>query len=105
MTTIAYIAVSAFVLWVFYLAYAALYASWEKLSLATKVLGSVVVFIGAVVDVTFNWTVGLLLGITRDVTFSQKISRLKKVGGWRASVSIWICANLLDPFQLGGHCS
>lgn len=25
--------------------------------------------------------------------------------GWRRSLALWICRNLLDPFQLGGHCA
>lgn len=94
-----------FVLWVFFLAYSALLANWHSLSPEVKTMGVVVVLIGALIDIGFNWTAGLALGITPDWTFSQKCGRLKYgAPGWRQSFACYLCRNWLDPFQLGGHC-
>lgn len=92
-------------LWVFFLAYVCIDAHWNSLSLEVKIVGGVVVFIGVIIDTGINWTLGLVLGITPDFTFSQKCGRLKRVGGWRSRVASYFCARWLDPFQVGGHCS
>lgn len=93
------------VLWVFFLAYSALKPRWALLRPEVKAVGAVVVFIGLVIDITFNWTFGLLLGFTPDLTFSQKCGRLKyEVTGWRRAVAWYCCTNWLDPFENGGHC-
>lgn len=92
------------VLWVFFLAYSALLANWHTLALEVKIAGAVVVLVGWLIDVAWNWTLGLALGITRDLTLSQKCGRLKYRGGWRATVASYLCRRWMDPFQLGGHC-
>lgn len=104
MTTLAFILLAMLVLWVLFLAYTALYTHWSALRPEVKVAGAMVVLCGFLVDVAINWTIGLVLGITRDATLSQKCSRLKRVGGWRAAVAAYLCATWLDPFELGGHC-
>lgn len=91
-------------LWVFYLAYQSLLIHWRILAPEVKLLGLFVVAVGLALDIAFNWTFGLLLGVTKDATFSQKCSRLKRVGGWRSRVANYLCERWLDPFQLGGHC-
>lgn len=95
---------SPIVLWVCFLAYAALRANWSRLRPEVKAVGLLVVAFGFVLDVAINWTLGLALGVTKDATLSQKCGRLKKVGGWRSRVAIYLCENWLDPFELGGHC-
>ncbi len=97
-------AVSPIALWVLFLAYSAIWAKRDVLRIEVKSIGFVVVLIGWVVDVAFNWTLGLMLGITKDLTFSQKCGRLKYVDGWRSSVAKYLCKNWLDPFEVGGHC-
>lgn len=92
------------ILWVFFLAYTALLAHWSELSIEVKAIGAVVVLVGLVIDIGINWTLGLALGITRDATFSQKCSRLKRGTDWRAPVACYFCRRWLDPFQIGGHC-
>jgi hypothetical protein len=92
-------------LWVLFLAYSALLAHWAELRIEVKAVGILVVLAGLVIDIAFNWTAGLALGITPDLTFSQKCGRLKYgPTGWRRSVAWYCCANWLDPFQNGGHC-
>lgn len=91
-------------LWVLFLAYVQLRATWDTLRAEVKAAGIVVVAAGWLLDVALNWTIGLALGITPDATLSQKCGRLKRTDGWRATVARYICANWLDPFEAGGHC-
>jgi len=102
--TIALLLASPLILWALFLAYTALLAQWRTLPLTTRILGAIIVLVAFVVDVAFNWTIGLLLGVTPDLTLSQKCGRLKRGEDWRAPVACWICRTLLDPFQVGGHC-
>lgn len=96
--------ISPILLWVLFIAYTALHARWETLRPEVKCVGGLVILAGLALDVAFNWTVGLLLGGTRDFTFSQKCGRLKRGDDWRAPVACYICRAWLDPFELGGHC-
>lgn len=91
-------------LWVFFLAYSALLPRIQVLRPEVRTLGYFIVLVGFLIDVIFNWTIGLLLGVTSDITFSQKCGTLKKGSGWRVPVANYFCTNWLDPFQLGGHC-
>lgn len=92
------------ILWVLFLAYTALYARWATLRPEVKCVGAMVVLAGLAFDIAFNWTFGLVLGITPDWTLSQKCGRLKKGSDWRTPVACYICSNWLDPFEVGGHC-
>ena len=95
---------SPLALWVLYLAYTALWAVRHDLRPEVRAVGLLVIAVGIVADVAINWTLGLALGITKDATLSQKCSRLKKGDDWRAKVAAYVCANWLDPFEIGGHC-
>lgn len=92
------------VLWTIYLAYTALLAQWGTLRIEVKAAGLLVVFVGYIIDIAINWTLGLALGITPDWTLSQKCGRLKYQGGWQSKVAWYLCSEWLDPFHLGGHC-
>ena len=98
------IALSPVVLWAGFLAYSALKPRWKLLRWEVKVVGGIVVLVGFVVDVAINWTAGLALGVTRDVTLSQKCKRLRREDmGWRGDVAAYLCENWLSPFD-EGHC-
>lgn len=92
------------VLWTFFLAYSALKVHWCWLRPEVKAVGILVVLGGLLLDVVINWTLGLALGVTPDLTLSQKCGRLKQASDWRASVATYLCHNWLDPFEQGGHC-
>lgn len=92
-------------LWTLFLAYSALWAKRDSLRPEVKVAGILIILVGFLIDVAFNWSIGLALGVTPDLTFSQKCGRLKYEGeGWRRKVAWYCCTNWLDPFQNGGHC-
>jgi hypothetical protein len=62
--------------------------------------------IGVPLDIFLNLISSvIMLDIPKEVTLSQKLSRLNDTGGWRGDVARWICAELLDPFDPRGyHC-
>ena len=99
-------AVFSYGLWICFLAYAALHAAWQSLPVTTKLLAVPVIVVGFTVDVIFNLTLaGILFAeLPREVTFSQRVSRLKRGLGWRAALATWVCESLLDPFEARGHC-
>lgn len=93
--------------WTMYLAVMNLKRNSEKLTAVTKVLGYPLLYIGLVLDVFFNWTIGtiLYLEFPREGVFTSRLSRHYGCGGWREKISIWFCKNLLDPFDPSGrHC-
>jgi len=101
-----YSALSCVAMWVLFLAYVPLRANWSRLPTTTKALGSVVVIVAFVCDVIFNAVIGtiIFLDIPREATFTKRVSKLKRGLCWRARLAKWICENLLDPFEVGGHC-
>ena len=116
----------AYVLWLLFLAVMALQWRWHALPRAVKAIALPAVIVAVVLDVLFNFTVGCVVflklpepkewGIDLHVmwvpfvpvgmewTFSQRVGNYKKRIDWRAPLANWICTNLLDPFEAGGHC-
>ena len=99
----ALIPVALIALWVFFLAYSSLKLHWSKLRPEVKAVGIFVVLTGFLIDVAINWTLGLALGITRDLTLSQKCKRIGQGYDWRAVVARYLCSNWLNHFDKG-HC-
>lgn len=96
----------AYALWLLFLAVMALQWKWRELSLPVRTLAAPAVLVALLLDVLFNVTIGtvLFLDLPRQWTFSQRIGSYKRRIDWRAPLAHWICANLLDPFEAGGHC-
>ena len=95
---------SPIILWTCVLAYSALKPRWKLLRWEVKLVGIFVVLVGFAIDVAINWTVGLVLGVTRDVTLSQKCKRLRREDmGWRGDVAAYLCENWLNFFD-PDHC-
>ena len=92
------------VLWTLFLAYSALLPRWKSLRWEVKTVAVFVVLCGVVLDVAINWTIGLILGITRDITLSQKCKRVRRDDmGWRGDVAAYLCEHWLSPFD-PDHC-
>ena len=95
--------------YVFYFAFLAvmlLKAKWDLLPLPMKVWvapGAVIAFL---MDIAFNYSFAtiLFLEIPHEFTFTARLSRYKTEGGLRGKVATWLCVNLLDPAEIGGHC-
>lgn len=102
------ILIYTYILWLMFLAVMALQAKWHALPKLVKVIAIPGVLIAVTLDIIFNWTVGtavfLRLPARGEYTFSQRIGNYKRRIDWRAPIASWICTNLLDPFEAGGHC-
>jgi len=96
----------AYLTWAAFLAAMSLRWAWYRLPLATRILAVPLVVVIFALDLAFNLLASLLfIDLPREATFSQRMGRYKAgASGWRATVARWVCANLLDPFQIGGHC-
>lgn len=100
-----WIAAYAYLLWVLFLAAMALKHAWPALSMLVRVLAAPAVLFALALDVGFNLAATIpFVDLPHEATFSQRVSRYKRGSDWRAPVARWICANLLDPFEIGGHC-
>lgn len=94
-----------YVLWVLFLCVMALANAWKTLPIFTKVLALPAVIVAIILDVGLNLAALLIfLDLPREATFSQRMGRYKKDLSWRTPIARWICSNLLDPFERGGHC-
>lgn len=95
-----------YAVWVMFLAFMSLYIAWDTLPKVTKALAVPAVVIAFLMDVVLNVIATVpFLDPPQEVTFSQRMGRYKRIKSWRTPIACWICANLLDPFQIGGHCS
>ncbi len=96
-------------LWTMYLAVMNLKRARDKGTLpnAAKCFGYPILIVGYVLDILFNLIVGtvLFLELPREFVFTSRLSRHLSSNGYKFKVAIWICKNLLDPFDpSGGHC-
>ena len=96
----------SYTLWFSFLAVMALRMTWTRLPLTVKVIAAPGVVAMVLLDVLFNIAVAsfIFLDPPRQWFFTQRISQYKTYPTWRTPIATWICANLLDPFQIGGHC-
>jgi hypothetical protein len=78
-----------------------------KLTTLTYVLGYPWALFGAFMDFLVNMSIGtvLFLELPQEWLLTVRCDRLMTYGNpWRANLANWLCKNLLDPFQTGGHC-
>lgn len=77
--------------------------SVERLAWGGVAVVSVV--IGYPLDIAFNWTYGLVLGVTYDKTLSGKLAHIRETqdSGWRRNVADFICGRMLNPYD-DEHC-
>jgi len=96
----------AYAMWLLFLAVMALNWRWRALPKVVKAIALPAVLVSVALDVLFNLTLGtlLFLELPREWTFSQRVGSYKRRIDWRAPLAQWICANLLDPFEVEGHC-
>lgn len=80
---------------------------WKTLPLTAKVLLAPAALLAVFMDVIFNVFIAtfIFMDLPQEYMFTKRLSRYKEEGaGWRTSVAKWLCFNLLDSFELGGHC-
>jgi len=71
------------------------------------VLAIPIVLAAVALDVILNYTLFALLlwdfPKSGEYTFSSRLERLVRGNGWRAKVSRWVAASLLDPYDPSGR--
>jgi hypothetical protein len=78
-------------------------AQWDKLPLASKILGAPPAVLAYLLDVAVNWFVAtvVFLDLPREATLTHRLQRYKH--GWRRTVARFVCEQLLNPFD-PDHC-
>lgn len=102
-----YLALYIYAFYLLFVVTMAAKAAWPFLTITPKVLLAPVALLAVFMDVLFNVTFASLLffDAPREAMFTKRLDRYKTEGaGWRYTVAVWLCKNLLDPFQSGGHC-
>jgi len=107
--------VFAYLLFVFYLAYVALWAAKQngKLAaapLAVRVVAWSILGLALVLDVAFNVIVGSAIFMEppefwppKKLTFTARCAKWRSRDGYRARFARWVCEGWLNPFQ-EHHC-
>lgn len=96
--------------WLLFLAVMSLYRAYKLKTIGKLAfyLGYPAVIVGALIDVIFNVLIGtvLFLDWPREWLFTQRLIRYKiAYFDWRNRIAVYICEELLDPFDIGqGHC-
>lgn len=83
-------------------------AAWPALSILPRALLLPAALVAVIMDVIFNLVPAtvIFLDPPRELLFTQRLDRYEAQGsGWRYTVAVWICKNMLNPFQQGGHCT
>jgi uncharacterized membrane protein len=98
-----------FVLWVLFLAVMALKRARDegriKKADPPYYLGIVVLSIGYVVDCVMNILASVVFfEPPMETTVSARCKRHLNDEGFRGAIARWLCQNLLNPFDIGGHC-
>lgn len=106
---IGYGALSLYLLWFFYLAVMNLKRAKDAgtISKPALYLGYPLLIIGLVIDLLCNIFVMtiILLELPKETLVTARVSRHRKLGGWRGDISRWFCENLLNTFDPSGiHC-
>lgn len=95
--------------WVAYLAIVSVLPAYRagRLSHVTVLLALPLGLMGVILDFLLNVFFGSLIFLERphEWFLTRRCDRLMVEGNVRqANWAAWICKNLLDPFQIGGHC-
>lgn len=99
--------IACFFTWGMYLAVMNLMAARKTMPLVTKLFAYPLAAIGIIMDVLINIIVGTILFLELPKTWllTARLQSHLDDTGWRGSIAVWICANLLDPFDARGyHC-
>jgi len=101
-----------YLVWLLFLVVMALMHARDRgvLPRGTLLLAAPAIALAVVLDVGLNGLATIAFWeLPQELTFSQRMGRYKQWAAlrpnhWRVRAAVWICANLLDCFQIGGHC-
>lgn len=98
---------SFWVLWVFYLAVMNLKRVRDKhgLSVAAKIMGYPVLYIGILLDFIVNVTLFtcIFLELPSETLVTTRLQRHANSKGWRKTLAIWLGEALLNDFDPSGN--
>jgi ABC-type uncharacterized transport system fused permease/ATPase subunit len=92
------------VLWILYVSIMTL--NKRKKQLITGIAFYLLLPVGFIVDVLYNWTLANLIfwDLAREATLSQRLTRyIKHDNTWRSTIAVWVCTHLIEPWDQG-HC-
>lgn len=112
MTAALIIAAYAYIVWLMFLVVMALMHARDRgvLPRGTLMLAAPAILVAVALDIALNVLASIPFAeLPQELTFSQRVGRYKSWAAlrpdhWRVKAAQWICANLLDCFQIGGHC-
>lgn len=102
-----YLALYIYAFYLLFVVTMAAKAAWPALTILPRILLAPVAIVAVLLDVVFNVFVAtfIFMDMPQEYMFTQRLNRYKYgESDWRTTVAVWICKNLLDPFQSGGHC-
>lgn len=82
--------------------------AWPNLTPVPRALLAGPAVVAFIMDVIFNLIPAtvIFLDLPREWLFTKRLDRYEaQDAGWRYTAAIWICQNMLNPFQQGGHCT
>jgi hypothetical protein len=104
---VTYLALYIYAFYLLFVVTMAAKAAWPMLTLLPRILLAPVAIVAVLLDVVFNVFVAtfIFMDLPQEYMFTQRLNRYKYgESDWRTVVAVWLCKNLLDPFQSGGHC-
>jgi hypothetical protein len=104
---VTYLALYIYAFYLLFVVTMAAKAAWPTLTILPRILLAPVAIVAVLLDVVFNVVVAtfIFMDLPQEYMFTQRLNRYKYgESDWRMSVAVWICKNLLDVFQSGGHC-
>jgi len=95
----------AFLCWILYLAVMSLATHRKEMGLVVKAHALLLLAVAYPLDLVLNVVVGsvVFLSPPLEFTFTGRLKRHQREGGWRGSLAAWVCKNLLNAFDPDGH--
>lgn len=100
--------VYAYITWLLFLAIMSIKAAKDagRLTAGGRMFAIPVLAVGIAADVFLNVTATVpFVELPKEWLFTHRVSRHLNDANWRGTMSRWLCRNLLDPFEVGGHCT
>ena len=118
--TLLLVPVVLYFFWIFFIVYADCVNAWSKVKIPLRVLLLLLVVPFALVDVMVNLTLATVIFLRLppcwlawsdfktplhwSLTWRLTVYKMAAPRDWRGTIAAWICSNMLDIFEHGGHC-
>jgi len=110
--SILFVVLYIYVFWCAYIAVMGVYRAYlsKRLTGITKVLAIPLVITGLMIDVIAQYTIAVVIFLDapqwKEYLVTLRLMRYVKETGWRSTLALYICRNLLDVFDpSGNHCN